>query len=171
MKIVVANMVLQNANLTNEVYLLRQLLKQYEVGTSKDLFKVMQWFANQLNQPIESFRNARNLYHNDDNVPVQKGKYMFKYSFGFFSLNFDINNIVGGYEHPVDVNSIAPLSSVMEKYSNNDQGPETTQKFADVLNQIQAQLRILRQMSEEIKNDIYHRSEDNKKQMQMSLQR
>lgn len=51
MKVVMAEMVLKNANLTNEVYILRRLLNQYELATSQDLFLLMRWFMEQLKIP------------------------------------------------------------------------------------------------------------------------
>lgn len=53
MKIVVADMVLRNANLTNEITVLRRILGQYELATSQDLFSILNWFVGQLNGPLE----------------------------------------------------------------------------------------------------------------------
>ncbi len=52
LKVVLANLVLRNANLSQEVWVLRRLLHQYELATSQDLLALMKWFVGQLNLPI-----------------------------------------------------------------------------------------------------------------------
>lgn len=61
MKIVVANMVLKNANLTNEVLVLRRLLSHYELATTQDLMALMNWFVSQLNVPLRQITTMDQL--------------------------------------------------------------------------------------------------------------
>ena len=52
LKIVVADLVLKNANLTGEVRVLRRVASQMEMATSQDLMALMRWFVKELNIPL-----------------------------------------------------------------------------------------------------------------------
>ena len=49
MKVTLANMVLTNANLTNEVTVLRRILGQYDLATSQDLYSILNWMVGKVN--------------------------------------------------------------------------------------------------------------------------
>ena len=52
LKIVVADLVLKNANLTGEVLVLRRVARQMEMATGQDLLALMRWFVKELNIPL-----------------------------------------------------------------------------------------------------------------------
>lgn len=56
MKLSLANMVLKNANLSNEFYVCKRLLQHYELATSQDLMAIMSWIAEQLQRPVQTLQ-------------------------------------------------------------------------------------------------------------------
>ena len=83
MQLSMADMVLKNANLTNEVSVLRRLLDQYEVATSQDLLKLMHWFTDQIRATTPTVRERHSPeeqpasgpgYNHPDQKTAQNGK-------------------------------------------------------------------------------------------------
>ncbi|TRY73818.1 hypothetical protein TCAL_07387 [Tigriopus californicus] len=153
MKIVVANMVLRNANLTNEVLVLRRLLSHYELATTQDLMALMNWFVSQLKVPLRQITTMGQLGTLESDLNT-KHQYPLKRSVPWNDIQGNHSGRTEAYNKVRDTTRnlfhdeiYGPISSIMAHFQTGIGRNASTQLF-HMLKTIKDQVQELKDFSE-----------------------